>query len=109
MELIGISDIIIFMLVYGVIFLYTMCVISSKNKILLYIKSALLIFFYVSISSMVWIYYKTEEDYFNSHSGLGPISYTDEAVLLLVGFCIYNIILFLLSVQLNRKWPSVNS
>lgn len=105
---IEIYEIIIFMLVYGGLFLYTLRSISSKNKTLAYIKSAFLIILYVFISIIIWFTYKAEEYHINNHSGYKPISVTDEATLVLIGFSIYSILLLLLGVHLKRRRNSVN-
>lgn len=91
------------MLVYGGLFLYTLQMVSSKNKILVYVKSAFLIILYVFISTTIWFTYKSEEYHFNNHSGYEPISFTDEAVLMIVGLSIYSVILFSLSILTIEK------
>ena len=105
---IGISEIIIMMIVYGALFFYTFLFISSKKKTVLYIISAFLLFLYVFNSTMIWNFYKSEEEHMNSHSGLEPISFTSEATVMLVGFSIYSLVLLLLGVYLKRKKYSVN-
>ncbi len=105
---ISISEMIIMMIVYGALFFYIMLSISSKEKTLLYIKSTFLLFLYVFISSVIWNFYKSEEEHMNSHSGLEPISFTSEATVMLVGFSIYSLVLLFLGVYLKRKKHSVN-
>lgn len=105
MELkIGIYEIIIiFMFAYGGLFLYIIRAISAKNKVVVYIKSAFIIILYVFSSTIIWFTYKGEEYHINNHSGYEPISFTREAILMIVGFSIYNIILLLLGIRLKRK------
>ncbi|WP_456278910.1 peptide ABC transporter permease [Bacillus sp. AK128] len=96
-------EMIIFMLVYGGLFLHTLRSISSNNKILFYIKSAFLIICYVFFITIVWFTYKSEEHHINNHSGYEPISLTSETIFMIVGFSIYSLILLLLGVYLKRK------
>ena len=103
----GISET-LFMLVYGGLFLFTLQLFSSNNKILVYIKSAFLIALYVFISNIIWFTFKGEESHTNNHSGYEAISFTGEAILCLGVFSIYNIILLLLGTYLRRKRRSVN-
>lgn len=103
----GISET-LFMLVYGGLFLFTLQLFSSNNKILVYIKSAFLIALYVFISNIIWFTYKGEESHINNHSGYETISFTGEAILLVGVFSIYSIILLLLGIYLRRKRHSVN-
>lgn len=100
------SEMIIIMLVYGGIFLYTLQMFSSKNKIFVYVKSAFLIILYVFISTTIWFTFKAKEYHINNHSGYESISFTDEAILMIVGLSIYSVILFSLSILLKRKWYS---
>lgn len=51
--------------------------------------------------------YKGLENHINTHSGYEPISLTKEAIFLIVGFTTYNLILLLLSRQINRKKSSI--
>ncbi|RDW15144.1 peptide ABC transporter permease [Oceanobacillus chungangensis] len=106
---IEIYEIIIFMLVYGGLFIYILRSISSKNKTIAYIKSAFLIILYIFIGTIIWFTYKAEEYHINNHSGLEPISVTNEATLVVVGFSIYSIILLLFGIHLKRKRHSVNT
>ncbi|MDQ0229212.1 peptide ABC transporter permease [Metabacillus malikii] len=103
-----IYEIIIFMLVYGGLFLYTLRSISSKNKTLAYIKSIFLIMLYVFITTIIWFNYKAEEYHINNHSGLEPISFTAEAIVVVISISIYNIILLLFGIHFKRKRHSVN-
>jgi hypothetical protein len=101
-------EIIIFMLVYGGLFLYTLLSVSSENRIIAYINSAFLMVLYVIISTILWFTYKGEEYHINNHSGYESISYTSEAILIIVGFTIYSIILLLLGIYLKHKIHSKN-
>ncbi|MDM5333758.1 peptide ABC transporter permease [Ureibacillus composti] len=89
----GISEIIIIMLVYGGLFLFVNLV-SSNNKLLVYVKWASFIILYGYISTIIWFTYKAEEEHTNSHSGYAPISLTGEAILMIAGLTIYSVILF---------------
>lgn len=104
----GISETLIIMLVYGGLFLYTLQSFSSNNKILTNLMSAFLIALYVFISAIIWFTYKGKESHINNHSGYEPISFTGEAILGVVVFSIYSIILLLLGTHLRRKSHSVN-
>lgn len=99
----GLSETIIIMLVYGGLFIYTLQLTSSNNKIIIYIKSAFLITLYVFISTIIWFTYKGEEYHINNHSGYDPISFTGEAILLIIGLSIYSVILILLSNLLKKR------
>ncbi|MEH7226689.1 peptide ABC transporter permease [Bacillus sp. JJ1566] len=103
----GIFEIIIIMLVYGGLFLFTLQSISSKNKISVYVKSVFLIILYGFISTIIWFTFKAEEYHINNHSGYEPISYTGEAILMIVGLSIYS--LLLLMFILKRKRHSIDS
>ncbi|MFE8699811.1 peptide ABC transporter permease [Cytobacillus sp. FJAT-54145] len=100
---IEIYEIVIFMLLYGGLFLVTLRSSYLRNKTLFYIKSAFLIVLYVFISIIIWFIYKTEEHHINNHSGYEPISLTSEAIFMILGLSIYSIILLLLGVYLKRK------
>lgn len=76
----GISEIIIIMLVYGGLFLFVNLV-SSNNKLLVYVKWASFIILYGYISTIIWFTYKAEEEHTNSHSGYAPISLTGKQYL----------------------------
>ena len=97
------SQIIIMMLVYGGLFLYTARFGSSHNKIIYYGHYIFLIVLYCLISIAIWFIYKGIEVHINLHSGYEPISLTREAIFAIVCFSIYNLILFLLSRRLKRK------
>ena len=99
----GISEIIIIMLVYGGLFLYSLQPVSSNNKIIVYVKSAFLIILYGFISTIIWFTYKGDENHINNHSGFEPISFTGEAILMIVGLSIYSIILLLFSILPKRN------
>ncbi|MBS3679856.1 peptide ABC transporter permease [Ornithinibacillus massiliensis] len=99
----GISEIIFFMIVYGGLFIYIFQTISSNNRVLFYLKSAILLLLYIFISSIFWFRYKGEELHINNHSGYEPISYTGEAILMIGFFSIYTVILLILSYLLKRK------
>ena len=100
---IEIYEIVIFMLLYGGLFLFTLRSIYSRSKTLFNIKSAFLIVLYVFSSTIIWFMYKTEEHHINNHSGYEPISLTSEAIFMILGLSIYSIILLLLGVYLKRK------
>jgi len=89
----GISEMIIIMLVYGGLFLFVNLV-SSNNKLLVYVKWASFIILYGFISTIIWFTYKAKEEHTNSHSGYAPISLTGEAILMIAGLTIYSVILF---------------
>lgn len=63
------SEIIIFMLVYGGLYIYTLQPVSSNNKIGIYVRSGFLIIFYGFISAVLWFTYKGEAYQINNHSG----------------------------------------
>lgn len=48
---------------------------------------------YLFSISMIWEGYKGEEEHMNAHSGYPPISLTEEAVLSIIGFTIYNMLI----------------
>lgn len=99
----AVSEIIIMMLVYGGLFLYTVRFGSSHNKIIFYGHYIFLIVLYCLISIAIWFIYKGNEVHINYHSGYEPISLTSDAIFAIVCFSIYNLILFLLSKRLKRK------
>lgn len=99
----AVSQIVIMMLVYGGLFLYTARFGSSHNKIIFYGHYIFLIILYCLISIAIWFIYKGIEVHINYHSGYKPISLTSEAIFAIVCFSIYNLILFLLSKRLKRK------
>ena len=99
----GISEIVIIMLVYGGLLLYILQPISLNNKMIVYVKSASLIILYGLISVIIWITYKGEEYHINIHSGYEPISFTGEAILMIVGLSIYSMLLSMLCISLKRK------
>lgn len=103
----AVSEIIIMMLVYGGLFLYTARLSSSNNKIIFYGHYVFLIVLYGLISLSIWFMYKGLENHINTHSGYEPISLTKEAIFLIVVFTTYNLILLLLSRQINRKKSSI--
>ena len=103
----AVSEIIIMMLVYGGLFLYTARLGSSNNKIIFYGHYVFLIVLYGLISLSIWFMYKGLENHINNHSGYEPISLSKEAIFLIVGFTTYNLILLLLSRQINRKKSSI--
>ncbi|GGA60008.1 peptide ABC transporter permease [Ornithinibacillus halotolerans] len=96
-------EIIIFMLVYGGLFLYTLRTISLRNKGLAYIKSALLILFYLFMTTVIWSTYQSEQDHVNDHSGLDSINIMGEATFVIVGLSIYSIFLLVIGIYLKRK------
>ena len=99
----GISEMFIMMLVYGVLFTYIWQIILSTNKIIIYVKSTLLIILYGFFSTTIWSTYKGQEYHINNHSGLEPISYRNEAALTIVGLSIYTVFILLLNILLKRK------
>ena len=99
----AVSEIIIMMLVYGGLFLFTARFGSSHNKIIYYGHYVFLIVLYSLITIAIWFIFKGIELHINNHSGYDPISLTREAIFVIVGFSIYNLILFLLRKQFNRK------
>lgn len=99
----GFSEIIIMMLVYGGLFMYASQLRPSNNKIIGYVKSASFIILYGLIATSIWFTYKGEEYHINNHSGYEPVSFTDEAIVMIVGFSIYCLILFVLNISLRRK------
>ncbi|WP_201777914.1 hypothetical protein [Ornithinibacillus contaminans] len=104
-----ISEIIIFMLVYGGLFLYTLQTMASNNKILVRVKSALLIMLYVFIATIIWSTYKGEEYHSNAHGGYVSTSYTGETILMIVGLSVYSLILIGYSIFLKRKRRTIDS
>ncbi|MEK4532160.1 peptide ABC transporter permease [Solibacillus sp. FSL W7-1472] len=99
----AVSEIIIMMLVYGGLFLYTARLSSSNNKIIFYGHYIFLIVLYCLISIAIWFIYKGNEVHINYHSGYEPISLTNKAIFTIVCFSIYNLILILVSKRLKRK------
>lgn len=99
----AVSQIVIMMLVYGGLFLYTARFGSSHNKIIFYGHYIFLIVLYCLISIAIWFIYKGIEVHINYHSGYEPVSLTKDAIFAIVCFSIYNLILLLLSKRLTRK------
>lgn len=99
---IAIHEIIIFMLVYGSLFLYGLRLISSKQKTFVYLKSSFLIVLYVFTCTLIWFMYKAEEFHMNAHNGYESISFTSEAIVMIVSLSIYSVILLLLGIRLKR-------
>ncbi|SOC43770.1 peptide ABC transporter permease [Ureibacillus acetophenoni] len=97
------SEIIMIMLVYGGLFLYALQMVSSKNKMVGFVKSAILIILFGFISTTIWLTYKAEEYHINNHSGYEPISFTHHAILMIVGLSIYSVVLFSLSILLKKS------
>lgn len=98
------SEINMIMLVYGGLFLYTLQLVSSKNKILVLVKLAILIILFGFISTTIWLTYNAEEYHINNHSGYEPISFTHHAILMIVGLSIYSVVLFSFSIIVKRNW-----
>lgn len=90
----GISEIILMLLVYGGLFLFVVNLVSSNNKLLVYVRWASLIILYGFICTIIWFTYKGEEEHTNSHSGYAPISLTGEAIVMIAGLTIYSVVLF---------------
>ena len=99
----AVSQIVIMMLVYGGLFLYTARFGSSHNKIIFYGHYIFLIILYCLITLAIWFIYKGIEVHINYHSGYEQISLNNKAILTIVCFSIYNLILFLVSKRLKRK------
>lgn len=99
----AVSQIIIMMLVYGGLFLYTARFGPSNNKIILYGHYIFLSVLYCLMSIAIWFIYKGIEVHINYHSGYEPVSLTREAIYAIVCFSFYNLILFLVSKRLKRK------
>lgn len=99
----SVSEIIIMLLIYGGLFLYTARFGSSHNKIIFYGHYIFLIILYCLITIAIWFIYKGIELHINYHSGYERISLTNKAIFTMVCFSIYNLILFLVSKRLKRK------
>ncbi|MDN4494481.1 peptide ABC transporter permease [Ureibacillus aquaedulcis] len=99
----GISEIFIIMLIYAGLYIYTWQMVSSSNKVIVYIKYIFQIILYGIFSAAIWFSYKGEEYHINNHSGLEPISNTGEAILMIVGLSIYSVVLYFLNIHLKRK------
>ncbi|WP_413362145.1 hypothetical protein [Lysinibacillus sp. 3P01SB] len=52
---------------------------------------------------VIWASYKEEEWHSNMHSGNPPISLTEEAVLSVIGFTLYNVLLLWIVWIIKRK------
>ena len=99
----GISEMFIIILVYGGIFTYIYQIVLANTKIIFYVKLALLIILYGFFSTTIWFTYKEQEDHINNHSGLEPISFTGEAILTIVVFSIFSVVILFLNIFLKRK------
>ncbi len=99
----GISEMFIIILVYGGLFTYIWQMILANTKIIFYVKSTLLIILYGFFSTTIWFTYKGQEDHINNHSGLEPISFTGEAILTIVVFSIFSVVILFLNIFLKRK------
>ena len=99
----GISEMFIIILIYGGTFTYIWQMISANTKLIFYVKSTLLIILYGFFSTTIWFTYKEQEDHINNHSGLEPISFTGEAILTIVVFSIFSVVILLLNIFLKRK------
>ena len=99
----GISEMFIIILVYGGIFTYIYQIFLANTKIIFYVKLALLIILYGFFSTTIWFTYKEQEDHINNHSGLEPISFTGEAILTIVVFSIFSVVILFLNIFLKRK------
>ena len=99
----GISEMFIIILVYGGIFTYIYQIVLANTKIIFYVKMALLIILYSFFSITTWFTYKGQEDHINNHSGLEPISFTGEALLTIVVFSIFSVVILLLNIFMKRK------
>ncbi len=99
----GISEMFIIILVYGGIFTYICQIVLANTKLIFYVKLALLIILYGFFSTTIWFTYKGQEDHINNHSGLEPISFTGEAILTIVVFSIFSVVILFLNIFLKRK------
>ena len=99
----GISEMFIIILVYGGIFTYIYQIVLANTKIIFYVKLALLIILYGFFSTTIWFTYKEQEDHINNHSGLEPINFTGEAILTIVVFSIFSVVILFLNIFLKRK------
>ena len=99
----GISEMFIIILVYGGLFTYIWQMILANTKLFFYVKSTLLIILYGFFSTTIWFTYKEQEDHFNNHSGLEPISLTGEAIVMTVYFSIFSVLILFLNIFWERK------
>ena len=99
----GISEVLIIILVYGGLFTYIWQMILANTKLIFYVKFALLIILYGFFSTTIWFTYKEQEDHINNHSGLEPISFTGEAILTIIVFSIFSVVILFLNIFLKRK------
>ena len=98
----GISKMFIIILIYGGIFTYIYQIVLANTKIIFYVKLALLIILYGFFSTTIWFTYKGQEDHINNHSGLEPISFTGEAILTIVVFSIFSVVILFLNILQKR-------
>lgn len=103
------SELIIMMVVYGGLFIYTWQMVSSNNRAIVYLKATFLFILYGLVSTNIWFTLKGEEYHINNHSGLEPVSYSGEAILMIVAFSIYNVTLLCLNMFLKRTRPPINA
>lgn len=99
----GISEVFIIILIYGGLFTYIWQMILANTKRTFYVKSTLLIVLYSFFSTTIWFTYKGQEEHINNHSGLDPISFTDEAILTIVVFSIFSVVVLFLNIFWKRK------
>ncbi|QKS72859.1 peptide ABC transporter permease [Paenalkalicoccus suaedae] len=100
---VGLGEIFVFLLIYGLLMSFLLRSMAVSRKRGYYLKLSILLVLYISITIFIWTRYKAEENHVNSHSGLDPISYTNEALLMIGGFTAFNLLLIVVGVYLNKR------